>query len=268
MSYDKFMFDLIESTQIMFGPCKRKGSEYQRVNRMVKAGNIDSIADGERRYISRKFFVEFVGSAKLLDERLEHLYSQGLLKKLVYSADLIKIKKVNENQQNNLNNLNNVSETNNYNKANPELNLTKIRKKSHKECQINWLKEAFNLRSPLHKDLADFMGVRPETISKYMTNKESFIKLKIEKANMVFEFFGFGNYHQLWETGTITPPSSISNLNKNSNPIKMNLTQNKPISKELDLKIKDVKKSISTELDVNIDDVVINIDIPAKKLNL
>ena len=265
MSDNKFMFDLIESTQIMFGPCKRKGSEYQRVNRMVKAGNIDSVEDGERRYISRKFFIEFVGSAKLLDEKLEHLYSQGILKKLVYSADIIKIKKVNENQQNKLNN---VSETNNYNKANPELNLTKSRKKSHKECQINWLKEAFNFKRPLRKDLADFMGVRPETISKYMTNEKSFIKLKIENANMVFEFFGFGNYHQLWETGTITPPSSISNLNKQSNPIEMNLTKNKSISKELNLKIKDIKKSISTELDVNIDDVVINIDIPAKKLTL
>ena len=48
----------------------------------------------------------------------------------------------------------------------------------------------------------------------------------------------------------------------------MNLTKNKSISKELNLKIKDIKKSISTELDVNIDDVVINIDIPAKKLTL
>ena len=43
--YNKALFNLIETTQILFGPCKRKGSEYARVNRMVKDGAINSITD-------------------------------------------------------------------------------------------------------------------------------------------------------------------------------------------------------------------------------
>jgi len=265
MSEEKFIFNVMETTQILWGPCKRKGSEYSRLIRMLKNGKIRSIQDGERFWITRETLVNFVGSEKNLDERLKSLYEQNIL--LKFKPNINKMKTQNSERKNHNKEIYN-SETQIRDNDDTCLNITKSNQKTYKECQINWLKEAFNFKRPLRKDLADFMGVRPETISKYMTNKESFIKLKIENANMVFEFFGFGNYHQLWETGTITPPSSISNLNKQSNPIEMNLTKNKSISKELNLKIKDIKKSISTELDVNIDDVVINIDIPAKKLTL
>jgi len=71
--YSKALFNLIETTQILFGPCKRKGSEYQRVNRMVKAGSIDSIADGERRYISRKVLLDYLGSEEKLDKAMQNL---------------------------------------------------------------------------------------------------------------------------------------------------------------------------------------------------
>jgi len=71
--YSKGLYSLVETTQILFGPCKRKGSEYQRVNRMVKAGSIDSIADGERRYISRKVLLDHLGSEEKLDKAMQNL---------------------------------------------------------------------------------------------------------------------------------------------------------------------------------------------------
>jgi hypothetical protein len=71
--YSKGLYSLVETTQILFGPCKRKGSEYQRVNRMVKAGSIDSIADGERRYISRKVLLDYLGSEEKLDKAMQNL---------------------------------------------------------------------------------------------------------------------------------------------------------------------------------------------------
>ena len=45
---------MFEASQILWGPCKRKGSEYNRTIRMCNNGAIDYILDGGKRYITRK----------------------------------------------------------------------------------------------------------------------------------------------------------------------------------------------------------------------
>jgi len=71
--YNKALFNLIETTQILFGPCKRKGSEYIRVIRMVKNGAINSITDRGRSYVTRKTLEDFMGSEESLNKALQNL---------------------------------------------------------------------------------------------------------------------------------------------------------------------------------------------------
>ena len=71
--YNKALFNLIETTQILFGPCKRKGSEYIRVIRMVKDGSINSITDRGRSYVTRKTLEDFMGSEESLNKALQNL---------------------------------------------------------------------------------------------------------------------------------------------------------------------------------------------------
>ena len=71
--YNKALFNLIETTQILFGPCKRKASEYARVNRMVKDGAIKSIMDRGRHYVTRSTLVEWMGSEEALNKALQNL---------------------------------------------------------------------------------------------------------------------------------------------------------------------------------------------------
>ena len=71
--YNKALFNLIETTQILFGPCKRKGSEYIRVIRMVKDGGINSITDRGRSYVTRKTLEDFMGSEESLNKALQNL---------------------------------------------------------------------------------------------------------------------------------------------------------------------------------------------------
>ena len=71
--YSKGLYSLVETTQILFGPCKRKGSEYQRVNRMIKSGAIESIVDGERHYVTTKVLLDYFGSEEKLDKALSNL---------------------------------------------------------------------------------------------------------------------------------------------------------------------------------------------------
>jgi len=71
--YNKALFNLIETTQILFGPCKRKGSEYIRVIRMVKNGSINSITDRGRSYVTRKTLEDFMGSEESLNKALQNL---------------------------------------------------------------------------------------------------------------------------------------------------------------------------------------------------
>jgi len=71
--YNKALFNLIETTQILFGPCKRKGSEYARVNRMVKDGAIKSITDRGRFYVTRKTLEDFMGSEDTLKKALQNI---------------------------------------------------------------------------------------------------------------------------------------------------------------------------------------------------
>lgn len=71
--YNKALFNLIETTQILFGPCKRKASEYARVTRMVKDGSINSITDRGRYYVTRKTLEDFMGSEEALNKALQNL---------------------------------------------------------------------------------------------------------------------------------------------------------------------------------------------------
>ena len=71
--YNKALFNLIETTQILFGPCKRKGSEYIRVIRMVKDGGVNSITDRGRSYVTRKTLEDFMGSEESLNKALQNL---------------------------------------------------------------------------------------------------------------------------------------------------------------------------------------------------
>lgn len=262
MSEEKFMFDVMETTQILWGPCKPKGSEYNRLIRMLKNGKIKSIQDGGRFWITRETLINFVGSEKNLDQRLKSLYDQNKL--LKFKPNINKIKTQNAERENHkvIYNIG-IQIPDNDDTC---LKINKSNQKTYKECQINWFKEAiYHSRSKI-KDLAIFLNQSPSVVSRYKTDKKTFTKLSHEKAGKVFEFFGFGDYIQLWETGTIY--NSSSTLNKNSEPTKITLNQKKPISKELNKKIEDVKKSISAELGINTEDIVLNIDIPAKKLTL
>jgi len=71
--YNKALFSMMEATQILFGPCKRKGSQYNRTIRMCNKGAIDCIMDGGKRYITRKTLEDFMGSEEALKKALQNL---------------------------------------------------------------------------------------------------------------------------------------------------------------------------------------------------
>jgi hypothetical protein len=71
--YNKALFNMKEATQILFGPCKPKGTEYNRIIRMCNKGSIDCIMDGGKRYITRKTLEDFMGSEEALKKALQNL---------------------------------------------------------------------------------------------------------------------------------------------------------------------------------------------------
>lgn len=64
---------MFEASQILWGPCKRKGSEYNRTIRMCNNGAIDFILDGGKRYITRKTLENFMGSEESFKKALQNL---------------------------------------------------------------------------------------------------------------------------------------------------------------------------------------------------
>lgn len=100
-----------------------------------------------------------------------------------------------------------------------------------------------------------------------MSAGKTFIKLS-KNASKIFDFFGFGDYNQLWEKGTIQIGHTTSILDKDINHIKAFQNKEKSISKELREKIIDVKKGISKELSIEIGHINIEVAIPAKNLKL
>lgn len=64
---------MFEASQILWGPCKRKGSEYNRTIRMCNNGAIDYILDGGKRYITRKTLENFMGSEEAFKKALQNL---------------------------------------------------------------------------------------------------------------------------------------------------------------------------------------------------
>lgn len=249
MSDDKFMFDLLETTQIIFGPCKRKSSEYNRVRRLVKNGVLPSKLDGRKFWITREALVNYVKSEKIFNDKLKSLYTQEIFTKFDPVNHRTCIKKLSKNY---VNKVNVINENEVSNKKNLNLNAVKPNKNLHRENQITWLKEAFQHTKLLRKDLAIHMGVAPETISHYMTTKTNFIKLTIENANKIFEFFGFGDLHQLFKIGSIQ--TSIPKLN---------------IDKSSDYeKILNHKKSLSKALGIKVENITIRVNIPAKNITL
>ena len=249
MSDDKFIFSLLETTQILFGPCKRKASEYARVLRLVKNGELPSIRDGTRFWITREALVNYVKSEKIFNDKLKSLYAQEIFTKFASVNDRTLIKKLSKNDHNKMNV---ISENEVSNKNELNLYALKPNKNLVSGNQITWLKEAFQHSKLLHKDLAIHMGVKPETISRYMTKETNFIKLSVENANKIFEFFGFGDLHQLFEIGSIQ--TSIPKLN---------------IDKSSDYeKILNHKKSLSKALDIKVENITIHVNIPAKNITL
>ena len=71
--YNKALFSMKEATQILFGPCKPKGAEYNRTIRMCNKGSIDCIMDGGKRYITRRTLEDFFGSEEALKKALQNL---------------------------------------------------------------------------------------------------------------------------------------------------------------------------------------------------
>jgi|TARA_E500000318_G_scaffold82086_1_gene77386 hypothetical protein len=71
--YNKGLFSMKEATQILFGPCKPKGAEYNRTIRMCNKGSIDCIMDGGKRYITRKTLEDFMGSEEALKKALQNI---------------------------------------------------------------------------------------------------------------------------------------------------------------------------------------------------
>lgn len=249
MSDDKFIFSLLETTQIIYGPCKRKASEYARVIRLVKNGKLRSIRDGTRFWITREALVDFVKSEKIFNDKLKSLYAQKIFTKFVPVNDRTFKKKLSKNDQNKMNVIN---ENEVYNKNELNLYALKPNKNLVSKNQITWLKEAFQHSKLLRKDLAIHMGVKTETISRYMTKGKNFIKLSVENANKIFEFFGYGDLHQLFEIGSIQ--TSIPKLN---------------VDKSSDYeKILNHKKSLSKALGIKVEDITISVNIPAKSIKL
>ena len=64
---------MFEASQILWGPCKRKGSEYNRTIRMCNNGAIDYILDGGKKYITRKTLENFMGSEEAFKKALQNL---------------------------------------------------------------------------------------------------------------------------------------------------------------------------------------------------
>tara|TARA_R100001377_G_scaffold82976_1_gene63890 strand:+ start:394 stop:651 length:258 start_codon:yes stop_codon:yes gene_type:complete len=69
----KALFNIIETTQILFGPCDRKGADYARVTRMIKCGSIDSVMDRGRYYVTRKTLEGFMGSTERIQIALQNI---------------------------------------------------------------------------------------------------------------------------------------------------------------------------------------------------
>ena len=248
MSLSKILYNVIEANQILNGPCKRKGSEYNRLLRMLKKGVVASMKNGDRYLITKKTLIEHAGSEKIFEEKLRNLYEEKILKNNVNNSE--------------------KKEINHTNKHNANSNQLSLKNISNDTNQRKWLKEAFDLTDFKHKDLAIYMKVRPETISRYMSAGKTFIKLSNKNASKIFDFFGFGDYNQLWEKGTIQIGHTTSILDKDINHIKAFQNTEKSISKELREKIIDVKKDISKELSIEIGHINIEVAIPAKNLKL
>jgi len=69
----KGLFSIKETTQILFGPCKERGSDYVRTIRMVNDGAIESIADRDRKYVARSTLINLMGSEDELKKALQKL---------------------------------------------------------------------------------------------------------------------------------------------------------------------------------------------------
>ena len=248
MSLSKILYDVIEANQILNGPCKRKGSEYNRLLRMLKKGVVASVKNGDRYMITKKTLIEHAGSERIFEEKLKNLYEDKILK-------------------NNVNNFE-KKEIKHTNKPYPNTNQFLPKNISNDNNQSKWLKEAFDFTEFKYKDLAIYLKVRPETVSRYMTTGKTFIKLTNKNAGKIFEFFGFGDYNQLWEKGTIHINRTTSELHKDTDHVKAFQNTEKSISKELREKIIDVKKAISKELSIEIGNINIEVNIPAKNLKL
>lgn len=87
MSLSKILYNVIEANQILNGPCKRKGSEYNRLLRMLKKGVVESMKNGDRYVITKKTLIDHAGSEKIFEEKLRNLYEQKILKNNVNNSE-------------------------------------------------------------------------------------------------------------------------------------------------------------------------------------
>jgi undecaprenyl pyrophosphate synthase len=69
----KALFNMHETSIILFGPCTTRSTEYNRTLRMCNNGAIDCIMDGGKRYITRKTLEDFMGSEEALKKALQNL---------------------------------------------------------------------------------------------------------------------------------------------------------------------------------------------------